>query len=99
MCIRDRIPGARYQYSNIGFGILGLALSKAADRPFIELVEDEIFTPLGMTGSSFVVQGAELEPRLAQGYVLRDGQISFEAPMREHAGRGYKSQTGECIRL
>ena len=90
----DSIPGARYQYSNIGFGILGLALSKAADRPFIELVEDEIFTPLGMTGSSFVVQGAELEPRLAQGYVVRDEQISSEAPMREHAGRGYKVPNG-----
>jgi CubicO group peptidase (beta-lactamase class C family) len=90
----DSIPGARYQYSNIGFGILGLALSRAANRPFIDLVEDEIFTPLGMTGSSFVVQGAELEPRLAHGYVLRDEEISSEAPMREHAGRGYKVPNG-----
>jgi len=90
----DSIPGARYQYSNIGFGILGLALSRAANRPFIDLVEDEIFTPLGMTGSSFVVQGAELEPRLAHGYVLKDEEISSEAPMREHAGRGYKVPNG-----
>ena len=90
----DSIPGARYQYSNIGFGILGLALSRAANRPFINLVEDEIFTPLGMTGSSFVVQGAELEPRLAHGYVLKDEEISSEAPMREHAGRGYKVPNG-----
>ena len=39
----DSIPGARYQYSNIGFGMLGLALSRAAGRPFIDMVEEEIF--------------------------------------------------------
>lgn len=90
----DSIPGARYQYSNIGFGTLGLALSRGADRPFRELVRDEIFVPLGMTGSAFVVVGAELEPRLATGYVARDGEISAERPFREHAGRGYKVPNG-----
>lgn len=90
----DSVPGARYQYSNIGFGMLGLALSRAAGRPFIDLVEDEIFQPLGMTGSSFVVAGAELEPRLAEGYVARNGEVSGEAPAREHAGRGYKVPNG-----
>jgi len=90
----DSIPGARYQYSNIGFGILGLALSRAADRPFIDLVEEKIFVPLGMTGSSFIVKGAELGPRLAQGYTVRNGTVSGEAPAREHAGRGYKVPNG-----
>lgn len=90
----DSIPGARYQYSNIGFGMLGLALSRAAERPFIDLVEEKIFVPLGMTGSSFIVEGGELEPRLAQGYAVRDGTVSGEAPAREHAGRGYKVPNG-----
>lgn len=90
----DSVPGARYQYSNIGFGTLGLALSRAADRPFRELVRDEIFVPLGMTGSAFVVVGAELEPRLATGYVVRDDEIGAERPFREHAGRGYKVPNG-----
>jgi len=90
----DSIPGARYQYSNIGFGMLGLALSRAAGRPFIDMVEEEIFVPLGMTGSSFVVQGAALEPRLAQGYTSRNEVIDGEAPAREHAGRGYKIPNG-----
>lgn len=90
----DSIPGARYQYSNIGFGMLGLALSRAANTPFMDLVRTEIFQPLGMTGSEFVVVGAELEPRLAAGYVVRDGVVSGEAPAREHAGRGYKVPNG-----
>lgn len=91
----DSVPGARYQYSNIGFGALGLALSRAAGVPFLDLVQSEVFVPLGMTGSSFVVVGAELEPRLAVGYVNRgDGTIDGEGPLREHRGRGYKVPNG-----
>ena len=90
----DSIPGARYQYSNIGYGVLGLAVSRAAGRPFMELVDEIVFEPLGMTGSDFVVVGGELEPRLAQGYTLRNGAVDGDQPRREHAGRGYKVPNG-----
>ena len=91
----DTVPGARYQYSNIGFGTLGLALAKAAGRPFMEMVRTEVLEPLGMTGSEFVVAGAKLEARLAAGYVIgQDGSIDGGQPAREHAGRGYKVPNG-----
>ena len=91
----DSVPGARYQYSNIGFGTLGLALAKAAGRPFMEMVRTEVLEPLGMTGSEFVVAGAKLEARLAAGYVIgQDGSIDGGQPAREHAGRGYKVPNG-----
>ncbi len=87
-------PGSGTLYSNIGYGILGLALSRAAGRPFMELVEEEIFRPLGMTGSTFVVDDG-LAPRLATGYVrTQGGAIDGSAPAREHAGRGYKVPNG-----
>ncbi len=90
----DSVPGTRYQYSNIGFGILGLALSRAAGRPFMDLVEDEVFRPLGMAASTFVVDSS-LAPRLAAGYEnRRDGTIDAETPAREQAGRGYKVPNG-----
>ena len=91
----DTVPGARYQYSNIGSGTLGLALAKAAGRPFMEMVRTEVLEPLGMTGSEFVVAGAKLEARLAAGYVIgQDGSIDGGQPAREHAGRGYKVPNG-----
>jgi CubicO group peptidase (beta-lactamase class C family) len=91
----DSVPGARYQYSNIGFGSLGLALSRAAGVPFVDLVQAEVFSPLGMTGSSFVVVGGELESRLAKGYANRpDGTVDTDGPAREHSGRGYKVPNG-----
>ena len=90
----DTLPGARYAYSNIGFGVLGLAVSRAAKTEFRSLVTREVFEPLGMTHSSFVVPQDDLR-HLAVGYAnRRDGTIDAEAPAREHHGRGYKVPNG-----
>ncbi|HUH11948.1 MAG TPA: serine hydrolase domain-containing protein, partial [Longimicrobiales bacterium] len=87
-------PGTEYHYSNIGYGILGLALQRAAGRPFMELVEEEVFRPLGMRHSTFVVDGG-LRPRLAVGQANgRRGEVDTKTPAREHAGRGYKVPNG-----
>ncbi len=88
-------PGTEYYYSNIGFGILGLASSRAARVPFIQLVEEQIFKPLGLTSSTFIINTPELAERLSVGYV-RDasGKVSAEQATREHFGRGYKVPNG-----
>jgi CubicO group peptidase (beta-lactamase class C family) len=87
-------PGSQYAYSNIGYGILGLALSRAARQPFMDLVQRYVFQPAGMTSSTFIIQ-APLDARLSIGYQNgRDGRISAETPALEHAGRGYKVPNG-----
>ncbi len=87
-------PGVAYRYSNIGFGILGYSLGRAAGIPFMELVDAMLFQPLGMDSSGFVVTPAMAE-HLATGYVrLRDGSVDSEAPYQEHVGRGYKVPNG-----
>jgi CubicO group peptidase (beta-lactamase class C family) len=86
----DTNPGARYAYSNIGYGILGVALSRAANVPFMTLVEDGIFKPLGMTSSTYMISEA-LRPLLSVGY--GPGR-SESTPAREHLGRGYKVPNG-----
>jgi len=87
-------PGDRYSYSNIGFGILGLALSRAADKSFIEMIKDKIFKPLNMDNSFFMVPNDKL-PNLAKG--IRGGpvgELDMEFPNKEHSGRGYKVPNG-----
>lgn len=89
-------PRREYSYSNIGFGILGLAISRAAGVPFMELVERQIFGPLGMTSSTFILDTPELWSRMSVGY-RRDrdsGRVSAEAATLEHFGRGYKVPNG-----
>ena len=90
----DTLPGARYAYSNIGFGVLGLAVARATGTEFRALITREIFEPLGMTHSSFSVPQDDLR-HLAAGYAnRRDGTIDADSPAREHAGRGYKVPNG-----
>jgi CubicO group peptidase (beta-lactamase class C family) len=87
-------PGERYSYSNIGFGILGLTISRAADTPFMNLVTDQIIEPLEMDQTVFVMT-PELYPHLSVGYsVSRDGEITTDFPAMEHWGRGYKVPNG-----
>ncbi len=90
------LPGTKYSYSNIGFGILGLAVSYAVDIPFIDLVTENIFKPLGMTSSTFVLNTPELWARMSVGYHKnrKTGEVSASASAREHFGRGYKVPNG-----
>jgi CubicO group peptidase (beta-lactamase class C family) len=90
------LPGTAYAYSNIGFGMLGLASSRAADVPFMDLVTDQIFKPLGMTSSTFILTTPELWARMSVGYNRnrRTGEVSAEAATRDHFGRGYKVPNG-----
>jgi CubicO group peptidase (beta-lactamase class C family) len=41
-------PGAVYNYSNNGYGLAGLVLQEAADKPFADLVAERVFAPAGM---------------------------------------------------
>jgi CubicO group peptidase (beta-lactamase class C family) len=87
-------PGTRFSYSNIGYAILGAALSRAAGQPYVEYVQQKIFAPLGMTHSAFEAT-QQIRPFLAKGYQVDQGAIDSETPEREHEeGRGYKVPNG-----
>jgi len=88
-------PGTKFSYSNIGYGILGLALSRAAHEPFIKMVENRIFKPLHMTSSVYIIPAGYAD-RVAVGY-HRNGfgaKPDGEVAKAEYAGRGYKVPNG-----
>ena len=88
------MPGEKFSYSNIGFGMLGLAVSRAAGKPFMDLIQEHVFDPLGMANSFFVLTD-EYVPHLSMGYMQRrDGTVDAGFPAKEHAGRGYKVPNG-----
>ncbi|PWK44278.1 CubicO group peptidase (beta-lactamase class C family) [Actinoplanes xinjiangensis] len=49
--IRPATPGTRFRYSNLGAGLLGLALSRHTGLSYGDLVAREITTPLGLTST------------------------------------------------
>jgi len=62
-----RPPGVRFQYSNLGFGLLGIALAHRAGESYGELVTSRILVPLGMPSTGITLTDEQL-PRLAQGH-------------------------------
>jgi serine-type D-Ala-D-Ala carboxypeptidase/endopeptidase len=63
----ERDPGSKYEYSNVGFGLLGHALALRAGMSYEELLRRRIFEPLGMT-STTITLNAEQRSRRATGY-------------------------------
>ena len=52
-----RVPGAQYEYSNLGVGLLGHLLARAAGRTYLDLMRERILGPLGMTMTGGAVGG------------------------------------------
>jgi CubicO group peptidase (beta-lactamase class C family) len=47
-------PGSAYSYSNAGYELLGLLLSRATGTTFEDAVRQQVLTPLGMRDSTFL---------------------------------------------
>lgn len=64
-----RAPGADYEYSNVGYGLLGQVLSARSGKSYSQLVRDRITGPLGMT-STRLDPTANMRRRSATGYTI-----------------------------
>ena len=87
-----RAPGATYEYSNVGVGLLGFALARRAGTTYEALVSRRILTPLGMTGTMITLSDAA-RARLAQGST--DGRTAANWDMDALAGAGALRSTAE----
>jgi D-alanyl-D-alanine-carboxypeptidase/D-alanyl-D-alanine-endopeptidase len=65
-----RDPGAKYEYSNYGIGLLGQLLANRAKMPYTTLVRDTVLDPLGMSETTFAVWPAQDPALLAAGHEI-----------------------------
>jgi CubicO group peptidase (beta-lactamase class C family) len=69
--------GTQFDYSNLGYGILGRVVTAAAGREYKDAVGERLLEPLGMRDSAY--EEAEVDPdRLAHGYVRREDALIRE---------------------
>ena len=62
-------PGSLYSYSNAGHTVLARVMGQATGTSFDQLVQDQVFTPLGMQSASFLTYGND-GSRIAKSYNL-----------------------------
>ncbi len=97
-------PGAKFQYSNAGFTVLGLIIEKLSGKNYFDYVRENIFKPAGMKNTDSYERRANVK-NLAIGYTratLSDrGRPDPNAPLHENtqmlplkgssAGGGYST--------
>jgi CubicO group peptidase (beta-lactamase class C family) len=66
-------PGARMQYSNMAYEVLGDLVAKVSGMPWEEYADAHIFKPLSMTSSTLLLKKAD-PAKITEGYTRpRDG--------------------------
>ena len=64
--------GVAYEYSNLGFALLGNIIEKVSGKPYQQYINENILTPLGMTHTKWEYTEVPAA-RLAHGYRWHEG--------------------------
>lgn len=62
-----RDPGSKYEYSNLGVGLLGHALAVRAGKSYEALVRERVLQPLGMTHTGVTLDAA-MKAHMSEGH-------------------------------
>ena len=67
-------PGERFQYSDVGYFLLGMIIETASGQRYRDYLDARFFKPLGMTSTSVLDHWKILKHRAA-GYTIRENQL------------------------
>ncbi|QHT67967.1 beta-lactamase family protein [Rhodocytophaga rosea] len=79
----SNVPGVTYEYSNMGFALLGYIITKVSGKPYQQYITDNIFKPLDMTQTYWEYTKVPAT-QLAHGYrSTANGQFQEEALLHD----------------
>jgi CubicO group peptidase (beta-lactamase class C family) len=82
----SNVPGVAYEYSNLGFALLGQIVQKVSGMEFQQYTAANIFKPLGMNATVWEYENAP-EKNLALGYNWIDSS-HVNIPLEHHGSFG-----------
>lgn len=92
-------PGEQFSYASGGFVIASLIVSRVSGKSFADFTRDRIFTPLGMTHTSWRVYGATTPVNTALAYRKTTAGYSTYMPNEEIIGHGgIRTTVGDLLR-
>lgn len=68
-------PGTEYRYTNANTNLLGAVIEKVTGKPYAEVLDERILTPLGQSGTAYVADVADWATPHAVGYMTIDGAL------------------------
>jgi D-alanyl-D-alanine-carboxypeptidase/D-alanyl-D-alanine-endopeptidase len=81
-----RDPGAEFEYSNLGVGLLGHVLARVDDKPYEQMVRDRILVPLKMRNTAIALT-PWMNEHLALGHNA-NGDVTANWDLPTFAGAG-----------
>jgi CubicO group peptidase (beta-lactamase class C family) len=81
-------PGTDWSYSNTGYNLAAIIVSRVSGVPFPEFTRTHIFEPLGMTRTSWRDDYQRIVRDRALAYQVRDGAFEQDMPFENVFGNG-----------
>jgi len=96
-------PGARFEYSNYGFVLLGALIEQVSGESYYDYVDDHVFRPAGMRSTGSIPESVEVPDR-AVGYMRSSPGNDWvpntdTLPWRGTAAGGGYSTVGDLLRF
>src|SRR5215212_11484550 len=86
-------PGSAFKYSNLGYTLLGEVIERMTGRPYVEYMQEAIFSPLGLDSSTYEPEpSGALKDRAAPGHMAHPyedmAQPALPSPLNGMAAAG-----------
>jgi CubicO group peptidase (beta-lactamase class C family) len=91
-------PGTRWSYSNSGYNLSAILVSRVSGMPFAAFTRQRIFEPLGMSSTSWRDDHTRLVPRRALAYSRQDDGYHLDLPFENvHGNGGLLTTVGDLL--
>lgn len=92
-------PGTQYSYSNSGYNLAAIIVSRVSGTPFAQFSQERIFKPLGMTRTSWRDDFRRVVKDRAIAYAAEAGGYAQEMPFENvHGNGGLLTTVGDLLR-
>ena len=91
-------PGTKWSYSNTGFNLAAIIVSRVSGIPFAEFSKQRIFGPLGLTRTSWRDDHTRIVKGRAIAYSQDNGEYHIEMPFENvHGNGGILTTVGDLL--